>query len=87
MRKIKGKKQTKKEKKSGKPKGQELAITSGVWCCEKTWKCLWPSFVMHHGLAWGVIPVKGNPWRQEHDTVCGGRLIQLVEPKERSVQR
>lgn len=49
----------------------------GVWCCEKKEQCRSQGFLLTSGLGWGVVPV-GTPWRQRHDEVCGGRLIQIV---------
>jgi len=57
----------------------------GVWCCEKQHKCTWQGFALYHGLAWGTVPNEFNVWKQRHDTECGGKLIQLVEPSSESV--
>ena len=59
----------------------------GVWCCERGPQCRWPSDKLHNGLAWGTIPTdeQGNrpdlQWHVVHGEICGGRLIQLLQPK------
>lgn len=52
----------------------------GVFCCQHKDRCGWQGFVLHQGLGWGTIPHELNPWRQAHDQMCGGSLIQLVQP-------
>lgn len=54
----------------------------GVWCCEHRWRCKWQGARLSGGLAWGNIleSLSKNDWRAWHDRMCGGRLIQLVEP-------
>jgi len=58
----------------------------GVWCCEKGWKCLCPSFEMREGLSWGTVPISGQ-WLQKHKAECGGKLIQLVAPQTKAASK
>jgi len=53
---------------------------SGVYCCEKRENCQWQGIVLHLGLAWGTVPTNTG-WREWHDHMCGGKLIQLVLPE------
>lgn len=56
-------------------------IHPGVFCCEHKANCTRQGFVLHQGLGWGTVPVvERRGWAASHREICGGRLIQLVEP-------
>ena len=63
--------------------GSELSglVMSGVWCCEKKYKCSWQGYALHRGLSWGEIDKVSQAWRHTHEERCGGKLIQLIKPE------
>lgn len=56
----------------------------GVWCCEKRWECKWQCYALHQGLSWGTVPLPTEPWAEWHKRECGGLLMQLIPPSEKT---